>query len=308
MVSLQSRLPGGPGRNQFLPGPRCSGRRQERSQESGVVSESIMNQVQVEGLTVLLTGGAGGLARALSSLLLTRGAKVFLMDKEGSGLAQVRQTLTANNPQYQVCVCEGDVRVAEDWATAWRNCKEQLGEVDILVNIAGVKGEQDWEAVYDINLKGVHHGIETAIANMSKEKGGRGGRVLSISSTCGVTCQGDMYATPAYTASKHAVTALTRTFGHKFWVERTGVSVVAVAPYYIDTPFLADWADWTDDPKAQEVLRTSAEGKKFLSPDEAALKIFNVLNAASGSIWLLRPGMMPPFSVPDYVLPKPRIL
>ena len=37
--------------------------------------------------------------------------------------------------------------------------------------------------------------------------------VVSVSSTCGVTCQGDMYATPAYTASKHAVTAMTRTFG-----------------------------------------------------------------------------------------------
>ena len=61
--------------------------------------------------------------------------------------------------------------------------------------------------------KGVHHGIETATRHMSLEAGGGGGVVVSVSSTCGVTCQGDMYATPAYTASKHAVTALTRTFG-----------------------------------------------------------------------------------------------
>ena len=74
-------------------------------------------------------------------------------------------------------------------------------QVDILVNIAGVKGEQDWETVYDVNLvnpvsmeitlsqKGVHLGLETAWARMSKEKGGQGGRVISVSSTCGVTCQ-----------------------------------------------------------------------------------------------------------------------
>ena len=75
--------------------------------------------------------------------------------------------------------------------------------MDILVNIVGVKGEQDWEEVYDVNLvkilssiveftfsqKGVHLGIETAWARMSVEKGGEGGRVISISSTCGVTCQ-----------------------------------------------------------------------------------------------------------------------
>ena len=51
---------------------------------------------------------------------------------------------------------------------------------------------------------------------------------------------------------------------HKFWFERTGVSVVAVAPYYIDTPFLGSWADWTPDTAAQEVLSQSAQGKKFL--------------------------------------------
>ena len=74
--------------------------------------------------------------------------------------------------------------------------------MDILVNIAGVKGEQDWEAVYDVNLvkipfpsksvlaqKGVHLGLEIAWARMSKENGGKGGRVISVSSTCGVTCQ-----------------------------------------------------------------------------------------------------------------------
>jgi len=267
-----------------------------------------MNQVNVVDKVVFLTGGAGGLARALASLLLTRGAKVFLMDRAGSDLEGVKESLIKARPEGQVCVGEGDVRERGDWEKSWDLCTEQLGQVDILVNIAGVKGEQDWEAVYDINLKGVHLGIETAWARMSKEKGGQGGRVVSVSSTCGVTCQGDMYATPAYTASKHAVTALTRTMGHKFWVERTGVSVVAVAPYYIETPFLGDWADWTEDARSQEVLRASAEGKKFLSPDEAALKVFNVFNAASGSIWLLRPGMMPPFSVPDYVLPRPKIL
>ena len=124
--------------------------------------------------------------------------------------------------------------------------------------------------------------METGLGQMSREKGGRGGVIVNVSSTCGVTCHGDMFTTPAYTASKHAVTALTRTFGvsvgtdtrltdisvmlqNKFWYERTGVAVVAVAPYYIDTPFLGEWADWTPDPQAQQQLSKSFEGKKILT-------------------------------------------
>ena len=42
------------------------------------------------------------------------------------------------------------------------------------------------------------------------------------------------------------------------------MSVAAVAPYYIATPFMGEWADWTEDPRAQLELKKSAEGKNFL--------------------------------------------
>ena len=42
------------------------------------------------------------------------------------------------------------------------------------------------------------------------------------------------------------------------------MAVVAVAPYYIDTPFLGEWSDWTPDQEAQSQLAKSAQGKKFL--------------------------------------------
>jgi NAD(P)-dependent dehydrogenase (short-subunit alcohol dehydrogenase family) len=151
---------------------------------------------------------------------------VFLLDRAGAGVEAVAVALAAGRPGARVAAGEGDVRERQDWHRCWDLCSERLGpvggavgraatppQVNILVNIAGVKGEQDWETVYDINLKGVHLGLETAHQRMSLERGGAGGRVLCVSSTAGVTCRGDMFATPAYTASKHAVTALTRTFG-----------------------------------------------------------------------------------------------
>ena len=55
---------------------------------------------------------------------------------------------------------------------------------------------------------GVHRGILQAFKHMKN-----GGLVVNVSSTAGLTCIGDMMATPAYVTSKHAVTSLTRTFG-----------------------------------------------------------------------------------------------
>lgn len=267
-----------------------------------------MNQLEVSGKVSLLTGGGGGLARALGGLLITRGASVFLCDSDPSCLAATVEELKKEHPAAKVAFSVLDVRKLADWESSWERCVSELGTPTIIINIAGVKGEEHWEQTYDVNIKGVHNGITTAQKLLSKETGGPGGIVLNVSSTCGVTCLGDMFATPAYTASKHAVTALTRTFGHQFWFSRTGVSVVAVAPYYIDTPFMGQWKDWTPDTLAQKELENSAAGKKFLSPGEAALKIFNVLRSESGSIWLLRPGMLPPFNIPDYKLPQPKIL
>ena len=63
--------------------------------------------------------------------------------------------------------------------------------------------------------------IEAAFKHMGKDGhdggGGSGGAVINLSSTAGLTCVGDMYTVPAYTASKHAVTTLTRTFGVRRW-------------------------------------------------------------------------------------------
>ena len=172
-----------------------------------------MNQVQVSGKVIFLSGGAGGLGRALADLLLTRGGSVWLGDVSQAAVEEVLEPLRGKHSQARLGGTELDVRSASSWEAAWQKCVDSLGQPDILVNIAGVKGEEDWQTVYDVNLKGVHHGVETGLSKMSREAGGRGGVIVNVSSTCGVTCHGDMFATPAYTASKHAVTALTRTFG-----------------------------------------------------------------------------------------------
>lgn len=49
------------------------------------------------------------------------------------------------------------MRSCQDWGRCWAACEDSLGKVGVLVNIAGVRGEEDWEAVYDVNLV-THYG------------------------------------------------------------------------------------------------------------------------------------------------------
>ena len=79
--------------------------------------------------------------------------------------------------------------------------------------------------------KGAHLVIEAAFKHMGKDGdlGGKGGAVINLSSTAGITCVGDMYTVPAYTTSKHAVTTLTRTFG----VSTLGLHIICLRQHIL---------------------------------------------------------------------------
>ena len=86
--------------------------------------------------------------------------------------------------------------------------------------------------------KGAHLVIEAAFKHMGKDGdlGGKGGAVINLSSTAGITCVGEMFTVPAYTTSKHAVTTLTRTFGVNTYACRWIVIEDGEAAFKVDFP------------------------------------------------------------------------
>ena len=108
---------------------------------------------------ILLTGGAGGLGRALADLILKRGGNVFLCDVDASALEKVRETLVQKHPTTNIGTSALDVRRKTDWENAWEMCENNLGKPAVVVNIAGIKGEQSWEDMYDINLVSFRHSL-----------------------------------------------------------------------------------------------------------------------------------------------------
>merc|ERR1711976_1127142 len=219
-----------------------------------------MNTFKLEGKSVIITGGLGGYGLAIGELILKRGGRVLLADIKPQSEAETilrekfKEAFEAKSVLYTKC----DVTSEADFEAAFKKAEKDLveadGSVDILINNAGIVGEQNWQRIYEINIKGVHQGILKAFKHMKN-----GGLVVNISSTAGVTCIGDMMATPTYVASKHAVTALTRTFGTDLYFNRHKVRVIAVAPYFIETELNGDnFAHWTNDEEALEIIRKNA--------------------------------------------------
>jgi NAD(P)-dependent dehydrogenase (short-subunit alcohol dehydrogenase family) len=188
------------------------------------------------GKVAIITGGASGIGAALAKELAQAGAQVVLADRQVGLAEQVAAEIRASGGQC--AVSEVDVR---DLASVTRIVKEtiaRVGVIDYFFNNAGigVAGEmdryepRDWDDVFDVNLRGVAHGIQAVYRVMI---GQRSGHIVNTASVAG------LFATPgegSYGATKHAVVGLSKVL--RLEAKRHGVHVSVLCPGPIRTPIL----------------------------------------------------------------------
>jgi len=165
--------------------------------------------------TALVTGGARGLGAATATRLRAEGTRVITLDIAG----------------------DADVIVDITDEAAFAGAVAQIGDVDILINSAGIVGPgvslldtgfDDWRAVLAVNVMGVVATMQAFVPGMVD----RGwGRVVNFASMAGKDGNPNL---SIYSASKAAVIALTKSFGKE--LATTGVLVNAIAPAVIATP------------------------------------------------------------------------
>ncbi|MER6559547.1 SDR family NAD(P)-dependent oxidoreductase [Streptomyces sp. NPDC001027] len=174
--------------------------------------------------TALVTGGAGGLGLAAAQRLRSDGVRVTTLDIDGA----------------DVCADVTDEQ-------ALRRIRDEIGPVDILVNSAGVVGPnkplvettaEEWRRVLDVNVLGTVNTLRMFVPGM-RDRGW--GRVVNFASMAGKDGNPNL---SAYSASKAAVIALTKSAGKE--LATSGVLVNVVAPAVIATPM--------NDSTAPEVL------------------------------------------------------
>ncbi|MBP0438372.1 SDR family NAD(P)-dependent oxidoreductase [Tianweitania sediminis] len=184
-----------------------------------------MNQIDLQGRTAVVTGGAQGLGRAVAERLVASGAKVSLWDVDAD---LVKQTASHIGGAFEV-VDQTDFAAVQQAVSA---TEQRLGGIDILVVNAGIAGANatvadypldEWKRIIDINLNGVFHCCKAVVPGMIARDYGR---IVNVASIAGK--EGNPNAA-AYSASKAGVIALTKSLGKETANKNIAVNCVTPA-------------------------------------------------------------------------------
>ncbi|MEP7112471.1 MAG: SDR family oxidoreductase [Ilumatobacteraceae bacterium] len=228
----------------------------------------------------LITGAAGGIGRATAQRFVTGGWKVAAVDINAGDP-------TAFEADAKVLPVVADLRIVDDCRRAVAETVQWSGQLDAVVNAAGVwtegpsseTTEIEWDRVIDVNLKGLYFVCSAAIPHLTATRG----CIINMSSDAGV--QGNAGAA-VYCASKGGVSILTKALALE--LAPLGVRVNAVCPGDVDSPMLRGQAAASTDPEAylDKLLRGYPQGAaaRFIAPQEVAELIWFLAQPSTTAI------------------------
>lgn len=246
-----------------------------------------MDDQEFVGRVAVITGGARGMGAAAAERLLKAGAKVSLWDLNRETTEATAKRLSEFGEVTAVSV---DISNADAVATACDQVIEQFGQIDILVNSAGIAGVNAlveafpadvWRKVLDVNLTGVFLCCQAVIPHMRK---GGYGRIVNVASVAGK--EGNPNAS-AYSVSKAGVICLTKSLGKELATEN--IKVNAITPAVIKTEMLDDVTQEQIDYMVSKIpmgrvgtVDEVAEMIAFLSSDRATFSTAAVFDMSGG--------------------------
>lgn len=222
---------------------------------------------ELRGKKALVTGASGNLGSAIATTLAMQGVSVGLFYGSPSSLGptqRLAQRLSCLD-FVDALVLPGDVRNEEILNDSIATFLAHFGKLDILVNNAGIftsssqldLPEKDWDAVMDINVKGMWRMCRLSFPHLVQSRG-------SVVNICSINAfRPGFGGTAHYDASKGAVAAYTRSLAAEFAPH--GIRVNAVAPGLIDAVRLRD-----DAPNLVDRYENRAALKRLVAPEDIA--------------------------------------
>lgn len=212
--------------------------------------------------TALITGATSGIGRATAYELAKYGYNLILCGRRQERLNNIQKGLES---QTNIHCLNFDIRDKDAVFTAIESLPEEFRSIDILINNAGNAhgldpidsgNLEDWDAMMDINVKGLLYVSKAIIPQMTERNSGH---IINIGSSAGkeVYPKGNVYC-----GSKHAVLAITE--GMRLDLNPYGIKVAAINPGLVETEFSK--VRFKGDKKADNVYK----GYKALQPEDVA--------------------------------------
>jgi len=182
----------------------------------------------------LITGGAQGIGKSIALTLASQGVNLVLSDIDEAAVQATAAEITKEK-NIQAIGVKGNVATFTDCEALVAAALDKFGRIDILVNNAGITrdnllmrmGDDEWDSVLAVNLKGVFNCTKAVVRPMMKQRSGRIVNIASVVGEMGNAGQAN------YSASKGGVIALTKTCAREF--ASRNILVNAVAPGFIRT-------------------------------------------------------------------------
>jgi NAD(P)-dependent dehydrogenase (short-subunit alcohol dehydrogenase family) len=195
-----------------------------------------LRYIDQEDYTVAVVGGASGIGLEAAGFLNAQGVRIAVLDRNRDGVAAAAKELGGKSVGVAVDIADWDATKG-----AIDSVAQQFGKIDGLVNCAAIVGKtnlktheveiENFDACYEINLRGAFLLSKAVLPHMLKRNYGR---ILHIASIAGKEGNAGMLA---YSATKAGLIGLVKVMGKDY--AETGITVNGLAPAVIKTPMVA---------------------------------------------------------------------
>lgn len=209
--------------------------------------------MNLNGKSVLVTGGGSGIGAAIALAFARAGAQVIISGRNADKLEAVAIEVNEGRIQFHVC----DVSDRDAANNLVEHAQRQFGHIDIVVNAAGINvpnrlmenlDPADWDRMLAVNATGTFNVIHAVLPQMRRRNDGL---IININSVSGL--RPGMLGGVGYNASKFAVTALTHSVAQE--VKNDGIRVTNLCPGEVDTPILEQRPQAVTEEHRARILR-----------------------------------------------------
>jgi NAD(P)-dependent dehydrogenase (short-subunit alcohol dehydrogenase family) len=236
------------------------------------VREVFLARRELSDCTVVITGGAGGIGRALGHRFGAAGSRIAIVDLSTSPLDEARQELESQGIESIAVSC--DITSVEQVQSAMQTVRDAFGGIDVLINNAGIVHRsafadtkpEVFRRVMEVNFFGAIHCTQACMQDLIERRG----LVIAVSSIAGLA---PLYGRSGYAASKHALHGLFESLAAE--VADRGVDVLMVCPSFTESRL----EESTLGGDGRRIRRPRSKVGRLADPDDVAAAVLEAARA-----------------------------